>query len=258
MESNPGLAPGKWELYQLSHQCLVEPIVALTKAFWLNIYDGKKKPRYKRSYKSSSSKRTTMVRDTFVRWRHNTFRRISFKSCEGIWIFFLFFSFLFFFVLQLPYVRLLRTSLYIKEERVRGIHTGRYSYFSHRSLSRQVYSFERTWRRGPALLSASTGNQHDCSFFFRIWSSSLKTSQRREPLAEFKRSLFYSTDLNVQRGTPMHFKSDMTRQDSLLQKSLCLWDHNQQHHRSGLCVHGNSTTEQSDQCVLMPTLNWII
>ena len=35
-----------------------------------------------------------------------------------------------------------------------------------------------------------------------------------------------------QRGIPMDFKSDMTRQDSLLQKSLCLWDHNQQHHRA--------------------------
>ena len=35
-----------------------------------------------------------------------------------------------------------------------------------------------------------------------------------------------------QRGIPMDFMSDLTRQDSLLQKSLCLWDHNQQHHRA--------------------------
>ena len=195
----------------LNHQCLVEPIIPLTKAFWLNIYDGKKIRGRKghTNHPAVSAKPwpgTPSWDDDIIpsEWSAS-------NLVKGLDCFFFLFVFLFFcpsatclFPSHLSLFSifcLLRSFLHIKEEIVRGIHTGRYwkeeelhfsfFLFSHRSLSRQVYNFERTWRRGPALSSASTGNQHDCSSFFRTWSSSLKTAQRREPLAEFTRSLFY-------------------------------------------------------------------
>ena len=75
-----------------------------------------------------------MVRDTFVimRWRHNTFSIITFKSCEGFdcccccCLFFFFCPSATWFFPSHPSLfsifRLLRTFLYIKEESVRGIH----------------------------------------------------------------------------------------------------------------------------------------
>ena len=75
------------------------------------------------------------------------------------------------------------------------------------------------------LPSASIGNQQTPSFL-RIWSQ-LKFNNSPKERA-FGRVhaialLLYGREQGV---IPMDFKSDMTRQDSLLQKSLCLSDHN--------------------------------
>ena len=58
-----------------------------------------------------------------------------------------------------------------------------------------------------------------------------------------------------QRGIPIDFKFHITRQDSLLQKSLCLWDHNyQQHHRASARQFCHWTEWP---VYLIPTLNWV-
>ena len=142
-----------------------------------------------------------MVRDTIVRWRHDTFRIITFKSCQGIYL--VFFLFLFFCPSAtwlfprhpslFSIFRLLRTFLYSKEERVRWIHTGdterRKNFISLASfllfvafLDKFIVSSEPDGavpRYHQRLQETNT-----IPLFLHIWSSSLKT----EPLAEFKRS----------------------------------------------------------------------
>ena len=151
-----------------------------------------------------------MVRDTFVivRWQHNTFRIITFKSCEGFdccrcccccfffcpsatWLFpshpSLFSIF-----------RLLRTFLYIEEDSVRGIHfrgdIGRKKNLISLSSFLPIVAFLDKFivssepdgvapRYHQRLQETNT-----IPLFLRIWSPSLITAQRREPLAEFKRS----------------------------------------------------------------------
>ena len=57
-----------------------------------------------------------------------------------------------------------------------------------------------------------------------------RTAQRRETLGEFEQSPFYST---VQNNEVFPWTLGPAWQDSIRQKSLCLWDHNyQQHHRA--------------------------
>ena len=151
-----------------------------------------------------------MVRDTFVimRWQHNTFRIITFKSCEefdccccccccfffcpsATWLFpshpSLFSIF-----------RLLRTFLYIKEDSVRGIHfrgdIGRKKNLISLSSFLPIVAFLDKFivssepdgvapRYHQRLQETNT-----IPLFLRIWSPSLITAQGREPLAEFKRS----------------------------------------------------------------------
>ena len=98
------------------------------------------KTRYKRAYKSSSCKCTTTVRDTFVRWRHNTFvpnNQLQILRRDLTVVLFFFFLFSFFFVLELPdsFPVIIHFSLFsisyvissnIKEGSVRRIHKGRY------------------------------------------------------------------------------------------------------------------------------------
>ena len=126
---------------------------------------------------------------------------------------------------------------------------------SHRSLSRQVYSFERTWRRGPALSSASRGNQHvNTALFLRIWSRSLKTAQRRETLGEFEQSPFYSTVQNNEvfpwtLGPAWHDRIQFVKNRFAFEIITI--------NSTIGPPRGNSITGQSDQCILLPTLNCV-
>ena len=94
--------------------------------------------------------------------------------------------------------RLLRTFLYIKEESVRGIHVrgdiGRNKNLISLSCFLTIIAFLDKFivssepdgvapRYHQRLQETNT-----IPLFLRIWSSSLKAAQRREPLAEFKRS----------------------------------------------------------------------
>ena len=71
----------------------------------------------------------------------------------------------------------------------------------------------------PALPSAPTGNQHSSSFFAHMIAK-FKNSPHERAFGRVQYALLpYGPE---QRGIPMDFKSDLTRQDSLLQKSLNL------------------------------------
>jgi len=138
-----------------------------------------------------------------------TFRINSFESCEEIWLFFFFFFFFFcpsatwLFPNHLslfPIFRPLRTFRCIEEESVRGIHKGRYwkeeeLHFSC-FLSSLTVTFLYKFIVSSELVAArpcvtiSVYRKPTKSLFFcpydHYWS--LKTAQRREPLAHFKRS----------------------------------------------------------------------
>ena len=93
------------------------------------------------------------------------------------------------------------------------------------------------------------------SLFFCAYDhhQNLKTAQRREPLPEFKQSLFYSTvqnnevfpwTLSSTWHDRIHFFKNRFAFDIIINSTI-----------GPPC--GNSTTEQSDQCILRPTLNWV-
>ena len=145
-----------------------------------------------------------------MRWQHNTFRIITFKSCEGFdcccccccCCFFFFCPSATWLFPSHPSLfsifRLLRTFLYIKEDSVRGIHfrgdIGRKKNLISlssflpivASLDKFIVSSEPDGvapRYHQRLQETNT-----IPLFLRIWSPSLITAQGREPLAEFKRS----------------------------------------------------------------------
>ena len=138
--------------------------------------------------------------------------------------------------------RLLRTFLYIKEETVGGIHKGRYwkdeelhfvsSFLPIVAfLDKFIVSSEldgASPRYHQRLQDTNTETRH--FFAHMIFKFKNSPKERASGRVQTFAVLLYGPE---QRGIPMDFKSDMTRQDSLLQKSLCLWDHNyQQHHRA--------------------------
>ena len=95
-----------------------------------------------------------------------------------------------------------------------------------------IVSFERTWRGASLRYHQRLLESNKPPLFLRIWSPlKFKNSPKERAFGRVQTIalLLYGPE---QRGIPMDFMSNMKRQDSLLQKSLCLWDHNQQHHRA--------------------------
>ena len=195
-----------------------------------------------------------MVTDTFVRWRHDTLRIISPSNLvKGfdcfvvvVVVFFPSATWLFPSHLSLFSIfRFLRTVFYIKEGSVRGIHKGRYwkeeeLHFASSFLpiaaflDKFIVSSEldgAALRYHQRLEETNTETRH--FFAHLIVKFKNRPKERASGRVRTIALLPYSAE---QRSISMDFKSDMTRQDSLLQKSLCLWDHNQQHHRASACM----------------------
>ena len=159
--------------------------------------------------------------------------------------------------------RLLRPFLSIKEESVRWIHTGRYwkeeNLISLSSflpivafLDKFIVSSEP---KGAARVTISVNRKPTRFLFFCAYhgSPSLKTAQTREPLAEFS-TPFYPT---VQNSEVFPWNLSPTWHDRIhFFKNRFAFEIITINSTIGP-PPGNFTTEQSDQCILMPTLNWV-
>ena len=237
----------------LNHQCIVEPVVALAKAFWLNVYDGKK--RGKKGHTNNPVVSTLPWFET-PSWSWDDDIIPSELSPSNLvkgfdWIFFSFF-FCPSATLLLPShlslfstFRLLRTFLYIKGESVRGIHTGRYwkqeelhSLSSFLPMVAFLHKFvvssepdgevQRCHQRLKETRTLPLFLAHNF-FFFMVAKFKNSPKERASGRVWTIALLLYGPE---KRGIPIDFRSELTRQNSLLQKSLCLWDHNQKHYRA--------------------------